>query len=513
LHLVLTAFLKPLFWFLNGVLLACAAPGIGLSLLAWVGLIPVLSYVVFQEDLPFKTRLLFSASFWFGFNLLYFAWFTGLHPLYWVGLNTWQSMAVSAIGWMMPTLSWTIIHTIAFLLISKLFRVLPVHFRYFMVILGPGMFWAVQNLGELFPLAAPWAYLEYTQAHSAWMRELAGTISGRGVGCLIFSYNISWALLLHFLLYRVYCKFNLKQALSRSLSLSTLALITVYTASSALPLLFFVMEHRISPIPGKKQSELPFHVLQIQGNLSIETIRDSNKAVDAARKYYWEPIERKNLPENSLVVLPEEGVATEWINIDDPLASSQLKRLQAVVNNKKLFLVTCLLAYQNKPCTRAQQQCKPNAWNAMALLSPHQPVQFYFKRVLVPFGETTPFVDGAWLAQQLALLHIDYAEGFQKGALQQPLFKLKLSGKPLVKASPLVCFELIYPQLSLNAKRKGANVLINSSNLGWFHDHPWMEAQFKAIAQMRAAENHLPVIISANTGPTAYINGKGAVLD
>jgi apolipoprotein N-acyltransferase len=61
-------------------------------------------------------------------------------------------------------------------------------------------------------------------------------------------------------------------------------------------------------------------------------------------------------------------------------------------------------------------------------------------------------------------------------------------------------------------KQQGADLLINSSNLGWFHQNPLLEAQFLAIGQLRAAETHLPLVISSNTGISAIISNQGELL-
>jgi apolipoprotein N-acyltransferase len=76
----------------------------------------------------------------------------------------------------------------------------------------------------------------------------------------------------------------------------------------------------------------------------------------------------------------------------------------------------------------------------------------------------------------------------------------------------LICFEAIFPDLSREAARKGANILINITNDAWFgmtsapHQH-------LSMAAFRAVENKLPLIRAANTGISAFITPYGEVLD
>ena len=55
-------------------------------------------------------------------------------------------------------------------------------------------------------------------------------------------------------------------------------------------------------------------------------------------------------------------------------------------------------------------------------------------------------------------------------------------------------------------------MIINTSNLGWFHQHPLLEAQFVAMGQMRAAEVKAPLFISANTGVSAMMDTTGRII-
>ena len=54
--------------------------------------------------------------------------------------------------------------------------------------------------------------------------------------------------------------------------------------------------------------------------------------------------------------------------------------------------------------------------------------------------------------------------------------------------------------------------MINSSNLGWFHGNRQLDMQFIAIAQLRAAETGLPIVVASNTGTSVLLSPKGYIL-
>jgi apolipoprotein N-acyltransferase len=138
-------------------------------------------------------------------------------------------------------------------------------------------------------------------------------------------------------------------------------------------------------------------------------------------------------------------------------------------------------------------------------------VQFYHKRKLVPFGEFTPYGMGVPLQKLLEQWQVDYNAPFASGTHANLLHVGK------VAVGSLVCFELVDANpltggFAGGYKRHGAKLLLNASNLGWFHQNWLMEAQFLAIGRLRAAENRLPLVIASNTGISAIISPDGQII-
>ena len=75
---------------------------------------------------------------------------------------------------------------------------------------------------------------------------------------------------------------------------------------------------------------------------------------------------------------------------------------------------------------------------------------------------------------------------------------------------PLICYEIIFPELIQTANRK-TNLLVNISEDGWFGQSIGPHQHF-AKAIFRSIENNSFLVRSANKGITAIINNKGEVV-
>jgi len=75
----------------------------------------------------------------------------------------------------------------------------------------------------------------------------------------------------------------------------------------------------------------------------------------------------------------------------------------------------------------------------------------------------------------------------------------------------LICFESIFPELARDWTYKGANLLVNITNDGWYgrSSAPW---QHLSMSVFRAVENRRSLIRSANTGISAFIDPLGRII-
>jgi apolipoprotein N-acyltransferase len=144
-------------------------------------------------------------------------------------------------------------------------------------------------------------------------------------------------------------------------------------------------------------------------------------------------------------------------------------------------------------------------YNAAALVSnAGQQVQIYRKLHLVPFGEYIPLRHSFPLFAAVASRWV--SGDFDVGK-EYTVFRLTNGD---VRVGALICFEDTIGELTRQFVLKGANLLANVTNDGWFL-HSAGSRQHLANAVFRCAETRRPMIRAANTGVTCFVNEFGRV--
>ncbi len=124
------------------------------------------------------------------------------------------------------------------------------------------------------------------------------------------------------------------------------------------------------------------------------------------------------------------------------------------------------------------------------------------KSHLVPFGEYVPLRDVLPISK-IVPISADFVSG-------QGIKTTTIPKAP--PASLLVCYEIIFPgEVTDNNKKRRPQWIVNVTNDGWYGDSAGPH-QHLGMAQMRAVEEGLPVIRSANTGISAVISPYGEIL-
>jgi len=469
---------------LIGLLLGLAAPGYGLWPLTWVALIPALQACQTQP----RAKLRFGYGFCVGalFAGLYYLWFFDLHPLAWLGFGELESRLITLAGWLLLMAETALIFGLLFALYGRLKA------GWQRVILFPALWVLAFALLNLTPMALPWAQLEYTQAAIWPLRYVASILSGSGLAGLIVLHNCFWAE-----------GEALVQVFRRAFKQNE----PLYKLIGALVFPMLIGLIALQPEPQWNHRPWPIPVAVIQGNLPIETIRSGALDRETIERSYIQPLRKVNWPAGTLLVYPEEGVAPGWTPVKSPYKNRMMFELMALARQRHLYIAVGV----------SSKGAQGQKHNSLAIITPDEAVlpeksvQFYHKRRLVPFGEFTPYGLGDALTKMLASLNVDYTTPYDAG-INSPLLQ---AGK--AKIGGLICFELIdsapgFGGFARQYQQQGANLLINSSNLGWFHQNPLLEAQFLAIGQLRATETGLPLVISSNTGISAIISGQGQIL-
>lgn len=134
---------------------------------------------------------------------------------------------------------------------------------------------------------------------------------------------------------------------------------------------------------------------------------------------------------------------------------------------------------------------------AAFLLGPERQVLGYHDKVhLLPFAEYMP-----WPLSALGF------GGRQTHAGSGPTMLEAGS----VAVGPLLCYEILFPELSRKLVLDGAEILVNLSNDAWFGTTGAVE-QHLAGAVFRAIETQRPMLRSTNTGITVAIDARGRIV-
>ncbi len=147
------------------------------------------------------------------------------------------------------------------------------------------------------------------------------------------------------------------------------------------------------------------------------------------------------------------------------------------------------------------------AANAVQFVRPDGSVGgLYLKRELVPFGEYVPFrglvprvVVERWLKE------LDAMGDLRPGAPDQPLLDTAFGPTAVT-----ICYEAMFPRWARRDAARGAALIVNVTNDGWYKD-TWGPYQHFQANVFRAVENRSTVVRSGNTGISAVIDPWGVV--
>ena len=141
-------------------------------------------------------------------------------------------------------------------------------------------------------------------------------------------------------------------------------------------------------------------------------------------------------------------------------------------------------------------------WNSlMGLDHDGAIVGSYDKIHIVPFGEFLPF--RRWLPKEwlTPVGDTDFSTGAGGHLIEFP-------GLP--PTLPLICYEVIFPEFSLPDEVR-PKLLLSVTNDAWFGTSTGPYQHFE-MARMRAVEQGVPLVRSANTGISAVVNSFGQVI-
>lgn len=165
---------------------------------------------------------------------------------------------------------------------------------------------------------------------------------------------------------------------------------------------------------------------------------------------------------------------------------------QAIAN---VFKANVIVGLEDKEFKEDQTH---TSYNAAYYMCPHGGMmQRYEKRVLVPMAEYIPFS-----------FCKDLAACYGINGSFSPGKEAKVMNCGVVPVGLSICYEETYGHLMRENRLKGASVLVNLTNDGWYPNST-LPQQHLEHARLRTVEMGIPLIRSCNTGVTGAIDCLG----
>ncbi len=444
-------------WFLSvatGLLLVAAFPKFNLEFLGWVALAPLLVAIDHAARLRRALALGYLSGFVFFAGTL--SW-VRLVMLDYGGLGQ-----VTAAGVFLALVAVLALFFAAFAGLAWLLLSLPES----RIVWGLPALWVALELARAHVFTGfPWLLVGYALADHLLLAQLA-----RAGGVYLLSFVVvllnTWILLL-----------ARKPSRPRGMVLAT-ALFGLAAASLGGALL---------PTPPAPET-----VYLVQAQVAMEK-KDESGAGEPLHKLLSDLETRilaayaRNQARSGLVVWPEMPASLYYH--EDALLRERLHYLARQTQSR---MVVSVVAFAD-----AERQKPLNS--AVLIGAAGEFAGRYDKIHLVPFGEYVPLKKLFFFAGKITAEVGDFAPGERLA--------------PLGKTGPiaaLICYEGIFPELVRQFSARGAELLVNISNDGWYGDSAARD-QLLLMARLRAVENGRWLLRATNTGISAIVDPYGRV--
>lgn len=462
---LLMKFKDTVYSIISGVLLIFSFPNFfDLSLNGWPGYVAWISLIPLFLALHNKD---FKASFILGF-ICGFIYFTG--TLYWITL-------IKELGPLSYPV-WAILSIYLGLYIGMFCLFLS----FTNLLYAPFLWISFEYLRGNLLSGFPWALIGYSQFKNNLLIQIASITGVYGVSFLIVFINTAIA----------YFFLNLSKG-SRTFLVITIAVIMViicYIYGGITLAGYLAKDEYEKNVKIAENITKKINISVIQGNIEQE-IKWSKENVDNTFKIY-EGLTRKaakGLPE--LIVWPETAV-TVYLRYEKPY-------LDRVLNLSKECNSDLLIGTPDALVSE-KMEIKESYNSAFFISKDSKLIDTYTKMHLVPFGEFVPY-------ESLFKFFEKWTVGFNK--LTAGKNWTVFNGTD--KFSVLICYEIIFPEISREFVNRNANFLVAISNDAWYRMSACPYQHFMVLP-FRAVENRVNIVRSANTGISGFVDYKGNIL-
>ena len=515
---------KTLAWaiaFFSGILMALTTAPVNAWLLAWVALAPLWVLVVSYQKPKIeeqKQKFLFLPSFlninplhlvqcslpnfllpslWgIGYHGLALSWIMGIHPMTWLGVPWWPSLAIALFCWAFITLwgaalvaVWAWLFAIAISKISgtgilpvisqkisgtSILPVIPEKISgtsilpVIRVLIGTALWCALESIWSTGSLW--WTSLSYTQSpHNLAILHL-GQLSGpSAVTAAIVAVNG--------LIAEAWLEGRSQKEEVRNKNWIP------YILPASLCLVLHIAGWSLYNRPLNQEAATALKIGIIQGNIPNEIKFDSGgwgRALEGYTTGYKQLADRKV----DAVLIPETALPFIWTN---EYQRSTLSFYQAILDRGVVAWVGGFGQQENSITN-----------SLLAIDRTGEIVGRYDKLKLVPLGEYIPFYEIlGGIINRLSPLDAHLVPGNSQ----------QLFDTPFGRAIAGICYDSAFAENFRYQAANGGEFMITASNNA--HYKPPMLDQHHALDVMRAIETDRWAAIATNTGYSAFVNPRG----
>ncbi len=337
----------------------------------------------------------------------------------------------------------------------------------------------------------PWNYLSTAMWNTLPLIQICRFTGTYGVSFLLVLFNICFAF------YLLDPKYNVK----------TRKIIYPRPLIIAGVLVVLVFLEGLTHIVTLKKSTSPtvrFNAGLVQGDISQRRSANTNEAQEALDAYtsLTETL-LNSRPAPHIVIWPECAVPYAFRSAN-PVSNAFRYRMAKMINQHKVPFLFGTIDFEDMPPGETDGRRQKTYNSAFLIDKTGSLTHTYSKVQRVPWGEYVPFRN--FLPQWLVNF-IDMQRDLTPGTSLDPLPIL-----PDVRAGISICFESVFPYISANEARRGANLLVVISNDAWYPTSS-EPSQHLANAVFRSIETGLPQLRCGNNSTGCLIEPSGYISD
>jgi apolipoprotein N-acyltransferase len=226
----------------------------------------------------------------------------------------------------------------------------------------------------------------------------------------------------------------------------------------------------------------------VQANIRQEEKWNPGMAAEIVRRY--DRLTRAAASAGAAVVVWPES-STPYYFTEEPARAAAVRSLVRELGTPLLF-----------GSDEIERGAPDRYYNSAFMLSPDGAVAAVYRKMqLVPFGEFVPLRSLLFFVSPLVEGMSDFSRGDR-------VTMLPMAGH---MASTAICYEIVYPHLSREAVRQGAELLTTVTNDAWYGNSSAPYQHF-ALASLRAVEQGRYLARAANTGISGVVDPYGRII-